>query len=82
MATCILCGRKLLGRGHRHDGQYIAQWNVDVCEPCFEASYQGVALSRHPQLAHHLNEQGIKVELNTFGNAEWPSIATPPSRRT
>lgn len=73
MTMCFLCGRKLAGRAHRHDGQFIAQWKVDVCEPCFEVNYQGVALSRHPRLAAHLDRLGVKVELNAAGRADWPA---------
>jgi hypothetical protein len=79
MTMCFLCGRQLLGRAHHHDGQYIAKWNVDVCESCFEVNYQGIALSMHPRLAAHLDQLGVKVELNSAGRADWPIPATKHS---
>lgn len=59
---------------HIYEGRRIKVWDVEICDRCAAANWDGIMLDRHPDLAEHLKTKSIPITLNSKG---WLNIPKP-----
>lgn len=71
---CILCDVPFQFGPHVYMGRHIAAWNVQICEVCIRANWNGIMTEQHPRLMEHLRKQGVPVKLNPKGWLNIPGV--------
>jgi hypothetical protein len=69
---CILCSLPFQFGPHVYNGRHIKQWDVQICDRCCSANWDGIVLETHPGLMEHLKAEGIPITLNSRGGLDIP----------
>ena len=68
MQKCELCQKNHQIGPNRYDGQYIAKYELNVCDGCYSANWDGWGPKAEKIILSHLEQKGIPVpERNQKG---------------
>lgn len=71
-AACFLCRRSIRSGPATHDGRRITQWDLMVCNACYDGNRDGLAPEKFPKLLAYLAAKKIDIKLNEKGWVERP----------
>jgi hypothetical protein len=72
MEKCFFCGSEFQFSEHIYAGKAFREWDVSLCDYCYNASSDGVGPVHEGLLLHHLAAQGIEPQRNEKGWIVWP----------
>jgi hypothetical protein len=73
LLECNLCHGWFQFGEHVYKGRNIIAWDVQICDWCLAANYDGIMPDRHPNLIAHLRAKQIPIKLNDRGWLDIPS---------
>jgi len=69
---CFLCGNHFQFGPHAYHGRRIPDWDIMVCNTCYNANWDGIVPNSYPRLMPYLESLGFNVQLNKKGWIDWP----------
>jgi hypothetical protein len=68
MCQCFICGGDFQFGPHRYEGRKIPRYNINVCNNCYEANWDGWAPHYEKKLVAHLRKEDLPIpERNAEG---------------
>lgn len=64
---CFFCSKEFLFGPDEYEGQFIAQWDLFLCDTCVADSTDGVSARYQDRLQHHLDALGVKSTISENG---------------
>lgn len=61
MQKCGLCAKSYQMGANRYDGQYIAKYELNVCDNCYSSNRDGWGPRAEKIILSHLEQKGIPV---------------------
>src|SRR5262245_27345627 len=73
MIKCFLCDMPFQFGPHVYGGRRIPEWDIMVCNGCYQGNWDGIVPARRSHLVPYLQSKGIEVKYNAQGWINWPS---------
>jgi hypothetical protein len=68
MCQCFMCDRDFQWGPHIYEGRRIPKYDIDVCNTCYQANWDGWAPHLEKKLIRYLKEKGLPIpERNAKG---------------
>jgi hypothetical protein len=74
---CFLCKRSFQFGRYIYEGNYIAEWGLNVCHKCRADSWNGIDPATYPHAESVLKYRSVPFRLNSKGRIEIPKGCPP-----
>jgi hypothetical protein len=74
---CFLCKRPFQFGRYVYEGNYIAEWGLNVCHKCRADSWNGIDPAKYPHAESVLKYRSVPFRLNSKGRIDIPTGCSP-----
>ena len=75
---CFICERRFQFGRYVYEGNFVAEWGLNVCHACRANSWNGIDLNKYPHVEHILKFRSVPFKLNARGLLAIPAGKAPP----